>query len=178
MKKINEIRDYLIKHRTDEDGDLDLSDLDFREFDGDIVLDKMKSKKTISNSFQDADIIWNNNQKANKIWNAWQEAKEIRNTWQEAEKIRNANQKANKISNAWQEAKEIRNTKSRLKAFLNRLLTRLATIFFLLTIRAFVVICIVIGLPIWFVTGKAYLTDWSIRLMDKLLDTYFKAQNN
>ena len=66
MKEINEIRDYLIKHRTNEDGDLDLKGLDFREVKGKVILTRMKAK-VINNSFQRAE--W--------IFNSWQEAKTI-----------------------------------------------------------------------------------------------------
>jgi len=47
MKDINEVRDYLVKHRTDKFGDLDLSNLDFSNFDGNIYISGMKVKNDL-----------------------------------------------------------------------------------------------------------------------------------
>ena len=107
MKDINEIRDYLIKHRTDKNGNLDLSDLDFEKIKGKVMLTRMKAKD-IDNSFQKADNISNAYQQAKeKINNSSQEAKEkIYNQSQEAKEIYNKCQEADKISNSRQEAKE------------------------------------------------------------------------
>ena len=95
MKGINEIRDYLIKHRTDKDGNLDLSDLDFKDFNGDILLNGMEAKTVINNTSQRAELIFN----------FYQEAKEIDNTYQKADEIDNTNQRAELIWNIKQEAK-------------------------------------------------------------------------
>ena len=50
MKSIEEIRDYLLKHRVDERGDLDLMGLDFSDFDGDVDISLMKVKKSLYQS--------------------------------------------------------------------------------------------------------------------------------
>ena len=52
MKDINEVRDYLVKHRTDRSGDLDLSNLDFRDFDGNIFINSMRVKNDLNQSNQ------------------------------------------------------------------------------------------------------------------------------
>ena len=42
MKKtIEEVRDYLLENRVDEDGDLDLTGLDFSDFGGDVYIGRM-----------------------------------------------------------------------------------------------------------------------------------------
>ena len=98
--KINrkDLEQILIDNFTDNDGNLDLRGLDFRDFSGDIMLHEMKAKKTIYNmsqnaneilnTFQEADVITNANQEAREIWNNGQSAKDkISNSHQEADKI-------------------------------------------------------------------------------------------
>lgn len=54
MKSIEEIRDWLLANAVNNEGDLDLSDLDFSNFDGDVYINKMKVKK---NLFQDCQKV-------------------------------------------------------------------------------------------------------------------------
>jgi len=103
MKKINKIRDYLIKHRTDEYGNLDLSDLDFKDFNGDILLNGMVAKKKISNLGQNASIISNTYQEAETIWNSWQDADIICNHNQTADSIDNNNQELEHRHDDWRQ---------------------------------------------------------------------------
>ena len=90
MKSIEEVKEYLIKHRTDDLGSLDLSGL---EFDGIVNFSRVKAN-VIFNENQTADRIYNQNQKAEDgIYNYFQKAeKEIDNEGQKAEEIRNDNQ--------------------------------------------------------------------------------------
>lgn len=55
MKSIEEVRDYIIEHRTDEDGDIDLRELDFSNFDGDVYTSYMKVKKDLVQEEQRVD---------------------------------------------------------------------------------------------------------------------------
>ena len=54
MKTIEEAKKWLIENRTDENGDLDLSGLDFSDFDGDIDISGMKVK---CNLYQDSQTV-------------------------------------------------------------------------------------------------------------------------
>ena len=47
MKKKEEIKEWLLANCVDEDGDLDLMNLDFSDFDGDVWLSQMKVKKNL-----------------------------------------------------------------------------------------------------------------------------------
>ena len=96
MKKINEIRDYLIKHRTDKNGNLDLSGLNFEKVKGTVIFRRMKAKR-IENSFQKAKWIVNYGQDAETIDNDLQKADKISNAYQQADKIWNKGQEAEKI---------------------------------------------------------------------------------
>lgn len=44
MKKMEELRNYLLENYVDKYGDLALSGLDFSEFEGDVCIDNMKVK--------------------------------------------------------------------------------------------------------------------------------------
>lgn len=44
-KAKQEIRDWLLENATDDEGNLDLSDLDFSNFNGNVLIDNMKVKK-------------------------------------------------------------------------------------------------------------------------------------
>ena len=53
MKKtIDEVRDWLLENRVDGWGVLDLSGLDFSDFDGNVLIDSMKVKKSLIQSYQ------------------------------------------------------------------------------------------------------------------------------
>ena len=53
MKTIKEVRDWLIANRTDVSGDLNLSGLDFSDFDGMVSISNMKVKTTLFQSHQE-----------------------------------------------------------------------------------------------------------------------------
>ena len=55
MKTIEEIRDYLLENRVDEDGDLMLDDLDFSTFYGDVYITGMKVKGSLYQDNQKVD---------------------------------------------------------------------------------------------------------------------------
>ena len=52
MLPIEEVKKWLIENRTNEIGDLDLSCLDFSDFEGDIDIGGMKVKKSLNQSWQ------------------------------------------------------------------------------------------------------------------------------
>lgn len=52
MKKIQEIRDWLLENAVDEEGDLYLIGLDFSDFDGDVYICNMKVKNDLYQNFQ------------------------------------------------------------------------------------------------------------------------------
>lgn len=51
-KAKQEIRDWLLENATDDEGNLDLSDLDFSNFNGNVLIDNMKVKKSLNQSCQ------------------------------------------------------------------------------------------------------------------------------
>ena len=53
MKTIEEIRDWLLENAVDEDGDLNLSRLDFSDFNGDVFIEYMKVKKSLYQDYQE-----------------------------------------------------------------------------------------------------------------------------
>lgn len=76
MKTIKEIRDWLLKNATDDEGDLHLSCLDFSDFDGNVYIDNMRVKK---NLFQ-------NGQKVGK--NLYQSGQEVvKDLYQDFQKV-------------------------------------------------------------------------------------------
>lgn len=52
MKTKEEIKKWLLENCIDENGDLDLRNLDFRDFDGDIYISCMKVKKDLYQGYQ------------------------------------------------------------------------------------------------------------------------------
>ena len=89
MKSIEEVKEYLVRNRTDDLGSLDLSGL---EFDGIVNFSRVKAN-VIFNENQTADRIYNQNQKAEDgIYNYYQKAEEIDNEYQIAVEINNDNQ--------------------------------------------------------------------------------------
>lgn len=50
MKTIEEVRDYLLENRVSVAGDLNLRGLDFSDFDGDVIISRMKVKKDLIQS--------------------------------------------------------------------------------------------------------------------------------
>ena len=53
-KKREEIKSWLLENCVDEKGDLDLSNLDFSDFEGDVDISSMKVKGSL---FQDSHIV-------------------------------------------------------------------------------------------------------------------------
>lgn len=52
-KTINELRDYLLRHYVDGEGDLYLGGLDFSDFDGDVYISGMKVKGDLQQDYQE-----------------------------------------------------------------------------------------------------------------------------
>lgn len=48
MKKMEELRNYLLENYVDEDGDLNISHLDFSDFNGNVYISGMKVKGNLS----------------------------------------------------------------------------------------------------------------------------------
>lgn len=53
MKSIKKIRDYLLENRVDDEGDLDLRELDFSDFKGDVYIERMKVKGNLFQGCQE-----------------------------------------------------------------------------------------------------------------------------
>ena len=74
-KKREEIKSWLLENCVDEDGSLDLSELDFSDFEGNVHISFMKVKKTLFQDCQKVGIdlyqdchtvegnLWQDNQK-------------------------------------------------------------------------------------------------------------------
>ena len=52
MLSKQEIRDWLLKNAVNDEGNLVLSDLDFSDFDGGVLIYNMRVKKSLQQSFQ------------------------------------------------------------------------------------------------------------------------------
>lgn len=52
MRNIKRLKKHLLKHYVNEKGTLDLSGLDFSDFDGDVCFNYMKVKKSLIQSLQ------------------------------------------------------------------------------------------------------------------------------
>ena len=113
MKISNEeLVKFLIENRTDEDGNIDLSNIDFGDR---VVFNNGQVATRIYNNGQKANIIFNHGQQSTKIYNNGQEANDIYNDGQEANAIYNDEQEAIKISNGFQEATKIYNENQVIK---------------------------------------------------------------
>ena len=55
MKSKEEIRNWLLENAVDYNGDLDLTCLDFGDFDGDILMSEMKVKKDLYQDWQEVE---------------------------------------------------------------------------------------------------------------------------
>ena len=121
MKSKEEIKTWLLENATNQEGQIDISNIDFG--DREVILDEIKAV-CIYNRRQEAKSIENYNQKADTwILNDYQKAKErIYNGPQEAgEMILNDYQKAEKtISNKEQEAESIDNELQKAKDIYNK----------------------------------------------------------
>lgn len=91
--------EILLKYFGDEDGNIDLSGIDFGNK---LVYNIGQKANAIYNGVQKARLIYNYYQEADEIYNNDQKANEIKNNWQEAYKIDNNNQ-AIKIKNKYEE---------------------------------------------------------------------------
>lgn len=69
IMNIDEVRDWLLKNRVNDDGNLDLSNLDFSDFDGDVYISEMIVKGNLYQYDQDAggDIIQSFNDAQGKL---------------------------------------------------------------------------------------------------------------
>lgn len=76
MKTKQEIRDWLLENAVNDLGALDLSDLDFSNFDGDVYINKMKVKKSLYQAFQDV---------GESLWQCYQNAGE--NLYQDCQTV-------------------------------------------------------------------------------------------
>ncbi|MEG0282579.1 MAG: hypothetical protein RR662_05325 [Clostridia bacterium] len=76
MKNIIEIRDYLLANRVNEKGNIDLSHLDFSDFEGDIFIYSMKVKKDLVQGRQEVrgNLYQNNQQVQGDLYQGGQEA--------------------------------------------------------------------------------------------------------
>lgn len=64
MKNNKEIRDWILENCVDYNGDIDLSNLDFSGFDGNVDISHMKVKKDLSQGNQEVGgSLWQNYQK-------------------------------------------------------------------------------------------------------------------
>lgn len=67
MKSIKEVKQWLLENRKDTFGNLDLSKLDFSDFDGAVYINNMKVKKTLNQSYQEVgENLYQAFQKADK----------------------------------------------------------------------------------------------------------------
>ena len=55
MKKINDLRDYLLENYVDRDGDLYIRGLDFSDFAGDIYMDGMRVKGDLNQGWHEVE---------------------------------------------------------------------------------------------------------------------------
>jgi len=103
MKK--RILTFIIKtFFKDNNGNIDLNDLDFRGFN--VYIKKLKANN-INNVEQEAVFyIYNIEQKAKLISNGWQKAEDILNDYQEAKSIDNKFQQADSINKTGQKFKK------------------------------------------------------------------------
>lgn len=63
-----EIKDWLLKNAVNDEGDLDSADLDFSDFDGDVLIYNMKVKKSLQQSFQNVgENLYQDFQRVGKI---------------------------------------------------------------------------------------------------------------
>lgn len=67
MKTIKEVKQWLLENRKDTFGNLDLSNLDFSDFDGNVFINNMKVKKTLNQSYQEVgDVLYQEFQRVDK----------------------------------------------------------------------------------------------------------------
>ena len=74
MKKIQEIRDWLLENAVDEEGDLYLIGLDFSDFDGNVYIDNIKVKNDLYQNCQEVGgNLYQTNQEVGKnLYQAFQ----------------------------------------------------------------------------------------------------------
>ena len=87
MKTINELRDYLLENYVNDIGDLDISCLDFSDFDGDVVLNGMKVKRNLHQDYQYVKgDLWQGNQNVGGVLIQGNQKVEG-DLWQEHQKV-------------------------------------------------------------------------------------------
>lgn len=52
---IDELRDLMLENFVDEDGDLDITQLDFTDFEGDVYIGRMRVKKDLVQDYQEVE---------------------------------------------------------------------------------------------------------------------------
>ena len=98
MRDKKEVENWILNNCLDEDGDVDLSFLDFSDYV--VYISNLEAKK-----------IHNNNQKAHAIFNSVQNANEIDNSYQRANLIDSSGQRLNKTCNYCKQALPDKNDK-------------------------------------------------------------------
>ena len=99
MKSIEKVKQWLIKNRKDEFGNLDLSYLDFSDFNGDIFINHMKVKKGLFQNEQTVggDLLQNCQKVEGNLWqysqkvgeDLWQYNQEVNgDVWQHNQKVK------------------------------------------------------------------------------------------
>lgn len=74
MKSIEKVKKWLIKNRKDKFGNLDLSYLDFSDFNGDIFINHMKVKRGLFQNEQTVggDLLQNSQKVEGNLWQSCQ----------------------------------------------------------------------------------------------------------
>lgn len=75
MKSKEELKKYLLENFIDEDGDLDLSNLDFSDFDGNVYICDMKVKKDLIQNYQivNGDLIQSDQKVGGNLYQGFQQ---------------------------------------------------------------------------------------------------------
>ena len=118
-KTKTQIKNWILKNCINDDGYVDLSNIDFEDIG--IDLSKIKAK-FICNNFQEAkNEIYNAFQEGYEIYNGYQKAfNEIYNGYQKSKLINNWHQKAfNEIYNGYQKSEDIFNWNQNAKLIYN-----------------------------------------------------------
>ena len=77
MKSITEIRDWLLENAVSEYGNLDISDLDFSDFDGDVFINGMRVKGNLFQEDQEVqgDLLQQGQEVKGTLYQSGQEVK-------------------------------------------------------------------------------------------------------
>lgn len=87
MKTIEEVKQWLLENRVNKYGDLDLSGLDFSDFDGNVLICNMRVKKSLHQEYQNVgENLFQNVQKVGG--NLYQSSQEVdKNLYQAFQKV-------------------------------------------------------------------------------------------